>query len=113
MINFMGRLTVMSTYLLAETGVGSVIFWSVVLIGLLLAGFWVVITLRNWLKSEDIPSGGIGFTLSDLRQLHREGKMTTEEFERAREKFIAAGKAMAAKLPDPLARDRKQTPPER
>ena len=108
----MRRLVHISTYPLAETGVGSVIFWSVVLIGLLLAGFWVVMTLRNWLKSDDVPSGGVGFTLSDLRQLHREGKMTTEEFERAREKFIAAGKAMAAKLPDPLARDRKQTPPQ-
>ena len=109
----MRPLPVISTYPLAEAGAGSVIFWSLVLIGLLLAGFWVVMTLRNWLKSDDVPSGGIGFTLSDLRQLHREGKMTTEEFERAREKFIAAGKAMAAKLPDPLARDRKQTPPQR
>ena len=98
---------------LAQSGVGSVIFWSLVLIGLLLVGYFGVMTLRNWLKSEDIPSGGIGFSLSDLRQLHREGKMTDEEFERAREKIVSAGREMAAKLPDPLARDRKQPPPQR
>jgi hypothetical protein len=31
--------------------------------------------------------------------------MTDEEFERAKAKIIGGAKAMAAKLPDPLARD--------
>ena len=102
-----------SMYLLAEAGVGSVIGWSLVLIVLLLGGYFAVMALRTWLKSEDDESpSGIGFTLSDLRQLHREGKMTDEEFERARAKMVAAAKEMAAKLPDPLARQRKQPPPQ-
>ena len=33
--------------------------------------------------------------------------MTDEEFERARGKMVAAAKEMAAKLPDPLARERQ------
>jgi hypothetical protein len=97
-------------YPLAESGVGSVIVWSLVLIALLLAGYFAVMTLRSWLKSSDEPGGGIGFTLSDLRQLHRDGKMTDEEFERARARMVDAAREMAAKLPHPLARDGKPPP---
>jgi hypothetical protein len=93
--------------LLAQpSNVGGVIGWSLVLIVLIVAGAAGVLWLRRWMKEEeDVPTtpGGIGFSLSDLRQLHREGKMTDEEFERARSKMVAAGKSLAEKLPDPLA----------
>ena len=36
--------------------------------------------------------------------------MTDEEFERAKSKIIGGAKSMAAKLPDPFARDRKPPP---
>jgi len=98
----------------AQQGSGSmlpVFGWSFVLICLLLAGFFAISRLRQWLKEDDTPAPGIGFTLSDLRQLHKQGQMTDEEFERAKAKIIGGAKAMAAKLPDPLARDRKTNPP--
>ncbi len=105
--------------LLAEgSGIAGVLGWSLVLIGLLFAGFFVVSWFRNWLKNEDEGPLGIGFTLSDLRQLRKEGKITEEEFERAHEKMVGAAREMAAKLPDPLARNRRpgnelrQRPPE-
>ena len=85
--------------------------WSLVLICLLLGGFFAISKLRQWLKEDDTPTAGIGFTLSDLRQLHKQGQMTDEEFERAKAKIIGGAKAMAAKLPDPLARDRRTKPP--
>src|SRR5688572_4124331 len=97
--------------ILAESGMASVVFWSLVLIALLLGGYFTVMWLRRTLKEEDDAPSPIGFTLSDLRQLHREGKMTDEEFERARGKMVAAAKEMAAKLPDPLARERRPPPP--
>ena len=86
--------------------------WSLVLIALLVVGFFAISKLRQWLK-DDAPMAGpaIGFTLSDLRQLHRQGKMTDEEFERARSKMVGAAKAMAAKMPDPLARGERKRPP--
>ena len=95
------------------SNVGGVIGWSLVLILLIIGGAAGVLYLRRWLKEEDVPSsaGKIGFTLSDLRQLHREGMMTDEEFERARTKMVAAGKAMAEKLPDPLAGRRQPQQP--
>jgi hypothetical protein len=92
--------------LLADSSIGSVFIWSFVLIVLVVIGAAGVMRLRRWLKEDDdtTSSGGIGFTLSDLRQLHKQGQMTDEEFERARAKMVEAGRAMAAKMPHPLAR---------
>ena len=90
-------------------GMLRVIGWSLVLICLLMVGFFAYSRLRQWMQDDDMPAPGIGFTLSDLRQLHKQGQMTDEEFERAKSKIVGGAKAMAAKLPDPLARNR--TPP--
>ena len=81
--------------------------WSLVLVLLLVGGFYAIARLRQWLKDDVAPGPAIGFTLSDLRQLHKQGQMTDEEFERAKAKMIAGGRATASKLPDPLARDRR------
>jgi uncharacterized membrane protein len=94
---------------LAQDSGGSmlrVIAWSLVLICLLMVGLFAISKLRQWMRDDDMPAPGIGFTLSDLRQLHKQGQMTDEEFERAKSKIVGGAKAMAAKLPDPLARDR-------
>jgi hypothetical protein len=95
--------------ILAEAGdTGSIIFWSLVLIVIVVAGLYVVLWVRRWLQEDNGEPGGIGFTLGDLRALHRKGEITDEEFERARTQMLAGAKAMAEKLPDPLARpDRK------
>ena len=93
-------------------GILPVFGWSLVLIALLVAGFFAIAKLRQWLKEDsDVPTGpAAGFTLSDLRQLHKQGKMTDEEFERARAKIVGAAKAMAEKMPDPLARQERKRP---
>jgi hypothetical protein len=93
---------------IAQAEIARAIGWSLVLIALIVAAFFGVMYLRRWLQEEDIPSGGIGFTLSDLKQLHREGKMTTEEFEKAREKMMTGAKSMTTNLPDPLAGSRRR-----
>jgi hypothetical protein len=90
--------------------------WSLVLIALLVGGFFAIAKLRQWLRSEDVDSAarsgpGMGFTLSDLRQLHKQGKMTDAEFERLKGMILGNAKAMAEKLPDPLARGDRKGPP--
>lgn len=50
---------------------------------------WGVAALRKRLREPEEYSP-TGFTLSDLRQLHRSGQMSDEEFERAREKLLGA-----------------------
>ncbi len=54
-----------------------------------LVGLWLYRRMTRPLE-DDQPEAG--FTLSDLRRLHREGQMSDEEFERARGRLIAAVK---------------------
>jgi len=73
---------------------GNVLWWSLVLVGLLLVGFVAVAQLKKRLiKPDDGMSGG--FTLSDLRALHKAGKMTDAEFEKAKEAVVTAAKRAA------------------
>ena len=73
---------------------GSFFFWCLFAIALLVGGFFAVKWVRRWAKEDDsLAAGAIGFTLSDLRQLHKAGQMTDEEFERAKTKMVAATKA--------------------
>ena len=65
-----------------ESSFSSVFVWSLVLVAAVIGGFWVVTWLKRWLKTDDEPVS-IGFSLSDLRDLHRAGKLSDEEFERA------------------------------
>ena len=110
-------------------GVGSIFIWSFVLIVILLVGFYGVVWIRNWTKEEeDAAPIGIGFTLDDLRELRRSGKMTDDEFEKARVKIVQGTQKEAEKIAaaavapkDPVEvmrqraqahRDRQQNPPQ-
>jgi hypothetical protein len=77
----------------AEFSYASFFFRCLLAIALLVGGFFAVTWVRRWAKHDDSASGAIGFTLSDLRQLHKAGQMTDEEFERAKTKMVAATKA--------------------
>jgi hypothetical protein len=82
---------------LAEASVGPPLFWSLVLIVILLVLFGAVAMYRRWMNADDV-SGGEGFTLSDLRRLHKSGQMTDEEFEKAKRILIGSVKAAAEKM---------------
>jgi hypothetical protein len=87
---------------LAQTSsAGSVFFWALVLIVFILILFVAVVLLKRWLKDDDISSPGPGFTLSDLRQLVAEGKMTQEEFDKAKVAIVGSTKAAAMRNPPP------------
>jgi hypothetical protein len=73
---------------------GNVLWWSLVLVGLLLVGFVAVAQLKKRLIKPDDGMFG-GFTLSDLRALHKAGKMTDAEFEKAKEAVVTAAKRAA------------------
>ncbi len=55
-------------------------------------GFIAVSRARRYFKSDDPPSESMGFSLSDLRDLHAAGRMTDDEFERAKGRIIAASR---------------------
>ncbi len=74
------------------SGFVQVLIWSLVLIAALLAMFLGVAWLRRWMAS-DAPDAEAGFTLADLRDMHKTGRMTTEEFEKAKALLVKhAGK---------------------
>jgi hypothetical protein len=60
------------------------------------SGAYAVIWLRKrfW-GSEDDEVPFVGFTLGDLRSLHKSGRISAEEFEKAKEKIVAAAKRAA------------------
>ncbi len=75
--------------------------WALVVLVLVLAGFMAIAWLRRWMKEDDVPTGGIGFGLGELRQMHARGELSDEEYERARGKMTASAKAVTAAMPDP------------
>ena len=87
--------------ILAQSGSseGDVLIWGLVLIAMVIGLFVVVAILRKKMSpNEDFH--GIGFTLSDLRQMHKSGKMSDEEFNRAKTALLGNMKNMPAKSAD-------------
>jgi hypothetical protein len=80
--------------MLADFPAASVIKLSLLLVVLVIAGWITVWQVRRRLTQPD-DSSGAGFTLSDLRRLHREGQMTDAEFERAKAKVVEAARRVA------------------
>jgi hypothetical protein len=66
--------------------------WLLVLLGVVIIGVGVIYFLRRAIHSES-SSGQGGFTLQDLRDLHRSGELSDEEFERAKNQMVGRLKA--------------------
>jgi hypothetical protein len=80
--------------MLADFPAASVIKLSLILVVLVIAGWVTVWQVRRRLTQPD-ESSGAGFTLSDLRRLHKSGQMTDEEFERAKARVVEAARRSA------------------
>ena len=74
-----------------------VILWSLLLIGLIVAGWLTVWQVKRRLQKTDDVLGNAGFTLSDLRQLHKSGQMSDDEFEKAKARVVDAARRAAAR----------------
>jgi hypothetical protein len=70
-----------------------ILLWSGGLVVVIVLGMWAAAHLkRRYQQHSDQASSAAGFTLSDLRQLHRSGQMTDEEFARAKAKVVEAAR---------------------
>jgi hypothetical protein len=85
------------------TSSSSIIFWSIMLLVALLLGLVAALRVKRRLTALDVdePARG-GFTLSDLRQLHKSGKMTDEQFEKAKQRIIGTAKTAGPALKPPV-----------
>lgn len=80
--------------MLGEVPIGSILTYSLILLALIFAGWITVWQVRRRLTRPDETSGA-GFTLSDLRQLHKSGQMTDAEFERAKAMVVEGARRAA------------------
>jgi hypothetical protein len=80
-----------------------VVFACVFLLIIVVGGAYAVIWLRRryWGKDDDMGVGQMGFTLGDLRHLHKSGQISKEEFDKAKEKVVAAAKRAAEREANP------------
>ena len=96
----------------AEQDVVGVLVAVGVVVGVivLVIAFRVVRKRLRGQATSGSPPGG--FTLGDLRALVKEGKMSPEEFERAKDKILAAHKKATAVKPATETTSQKQFPPD-
>ncbi len=76
-----------------------IFIWSLVLIVLVVLAFIGVIAIRRWMSSDEPMPQGPGLTLEDLRRLKSEGKLSQEEYEKARGAIVAMTQAAANRPP--------------
>lgn len=77
-----------SVSLVAQQGAGGLWLWLALLGVAIVAGGYLLLTIRRRLLGSDEASSG-GMTLEDLRRLHAEGQLSDEEFGRLKEQLIA------------------------
>jgi hypothetical protein len=80
------------------------IWASLIIVGLIIAAFVAVSLVRRRLKEGDASasSGGTGFTLSDLRRMHKAGQMSDREFELAKAKIVESAKRASEREANPI-----------
>jgi hypothetical protein len=79
----------------SEDASSSIFFWTIVLLAVVLLMFGAVVWARKRL-SPDEDFHGEGFSLGDLRRMHKEGKLSDEELERAKSKMVETMHAQQA-----------------
>jgi hypothetical protein len=96
-----------------STAVFRIAIFLVSLIVVCIACMALVLWVRKWVRDAGPAPRQMGFTLSDLRQMHRDGQLSTEEFERAKEKIVATARhnLLATGKPDPAAGPRARSGP--
>jgi hypothetical protein len=88
-------------------------FVVIVLIAIMIPAIWFVRKyFREWLDQTE-PTKAPGFTLGDLRDLHRQGAMTDAEFEKAKALLVGQAKADVAAAEARRAAEAKKNQPRR
>jgi len=83
---------------------------AVALIAIVVVGWFAIVRLRRWMRADS--SDDRAFMLDDLRRLHREGKLTSEEFQKARDAMIEAVQKSATRSLGPNPELRPGLKPE-
>jgi len=87
----------------------SVYVWGAILIGVVLIAFFAYSYFKRWMNDTG-DTENHGFTLSDLRKLRDQGKISAQEFEQTRANMLAAAKKMTGYIPDVTPRRQPKSP---
>jgi len=79
-------------YLLQANSLSRILLASLALIAVVVFGLVIVSQVKKRLNATEDKGQPGGFTLSDLRALHRDGRMSDEEFARAKEMVVQAAR---------------------
>ncbi len=74
--------------------------WLLVILALLVFLFIVFSFVRKYFKSASVDTPAEAFTLADVRDLFKQGKITQTEFEQLKQHVIAMTQAESAKASD-------------
>jgi len=66
----------------------SILIWSGVLIVVVIVLFFLVNAIRKAMLDDEPADAGPSFTLDDLRRRHAAGRISDEEFDKARSQII-------------------------
>ena len=102
--------------ILAEFEISDLFKPVIALIVVVIVLIVAVQALRRWMSTSDADEApAAGFSLSALRQLVKDGKMTPEEFERAKAQIVQATQRAAERRlpPAPLPPELKVPPDSR
>ena len=86
---------------------GGIIWWCLVLVGLVVLGFYALAKVKHWAKKDD-DEPATGFSLGDLRALHKSGKLSAEEFEKAKTLIVEAAKRAEQRKAEEAAETKKR-----
>ena len=80
-----------STLCQIDAGSSQIVYACIALLIGVLICFFTVTRVRRWFKKADESTPQTGFSLSELRKLQKEGKLSDQEFEKV--KNLVAGAA--------------------
>lgn len=69
-------------------GASAAMFWLLVILAMVVVLFVVATLVRRHFYSDRPPATGSPFTLGELRELHRQKKITQEEYDRLKAQLI-------------------------
>lgn len=78
-----------------DVPLGSLLVLLLALLAIVVIGLVIVTQVKKRMDNADAPSITSGFTLSDLRRLHKAGQVSDQEFEIAKLRVVEAAKRAA------------------
>ncbi|WP_428939457.1 hypothetical protein [Fontivita pretiosa] len=91
---------------------GGLVFGLLLILGLVALLWFARKALLGWIQQDPSATSSAGFTLADLRALHRSGKMTDAEYELAKAQVVKRVQAAAARETGVSRSSPPPTPPE-